>query len=384
MSGLLQDFRFALRQLRKSPGFTLTAVLSLALGVGATTAVFSVIYAVLINPFPYGGADRMAQLSLKDKAGRYRYPGLNGPQLEQVRQAKTIESAVGEDGWNLTTTDGDLPEDVVACYISPNAPNHWAMPALLGRWLIPSDAPTGQEPERVVVLGYRFWQRYFNGDPAIVGRNIQLVHKTYRIVGVMPPRFRWREAEIYVPLKVTLDPNIYLGGTLKIRPGVTLAQASAELQPLFEQFAKQTPARYPDSFRVELRSITDLYAKPMGPTLYLLFGAVASLLIIGCANVSILLLARGAQRQHELAVRAALGAARGRIVRQLLTESLAIAVAGGALGVLFAWRALVFMAAWLPSSSFPAESVIEMNVPVLLFSLSLAAATAIASDSVSN
>ena len=215
-------------------------------------------------------------------------------------------------------------------YISPNAPNHWAMPALLGRWLIPSDAPTGQEPERVVVLGYRFWQRYFNGDPAIVGRNIQLVHKTYRIVGVMPPRFRWREAEIYVPLKVTLDPNIYLGGTLKIRPGATLAQASAELQPLFEQFAKQTPARYPDSFRVELRSITDLYAKPMGPTLYLLFGAVASLLIIGCANVSILLLARGAQRQHELAVRAALGAARGRIVRQLLTESLAIAVAGGA------------------------------------------------------
>jgi predicted permease len=320
----------------------------------------------------------MAQLSLKDKAGRYRYPGWNGAQLEQVRQAKTIESAVGEDGWNLTTTDGDLPEDVVACYISPNAPNHWAMPALLGRWLIPSDGPVGQETERVVVLGYRFWQRYFNGDRAIVGRNIQLVHKTYRIVGVMPPRFRWREAEIYLPLKVTLDPNIYLGGTLKIRPGATLAQASAELQPLFEQFAKQAPSRYPDSFRVELRSITDLYAKPMGPTLYLLFGAVASLLIIGCANVSILLLARGAQRQHELAVRAALGAARGRIVRQLLTESLAIAVAGGALAVLFAWRALVFMAAWLPSSSFPAESVIEMNVPVLLFSLSLAAATAIA------
>jgi len=193
MPSLASDLKYAAREMRRRPGFTLTAVLSLALGVGATTAVFSVIYAVLINPFPYGGADRMAQLSLKDKAGRYRYPGLNGPQLEQVRQAKTIESAVGEDGWNLTTTDGDLPEDVVACYISPNAPNHWAMPALLGRWLIPSDAPTGQEPERVVVLGYRFWQRYFNGDPAIVGRNIQLVHKTYRIVGVMPPRFRWRK-----------------------------------------------------------------------------------------------------------------------------------------------------------------------------------------------
>ncbi len=377
MHSLASDLRYAARELRRRPGFTLTAVLSLALGVGATSAVFSVIYAVLINPFPYGGADRMVQLALKDKAGKYRYPGWNGVQLEQVQRAKTIESAVGEDGWNLTTTDGDLPEDVVASYISPNAPNHWGMGALLGRWLIPSDGPPGQEPERVVVLGYRFWQRYFNGDPAIVGRNIQLVHKTYRIVGVMPPRFRWREAEIYLPLKVTLDPNIYLGGTLKVRAGATLAQASAELQPLFEQFAKQTPARFPDSFRVELRSITDLYAKPMGPTLYLLFGAVASLLLIGCANVSILLLARGTQRQHELAVRAALGAARGRIVRQLLTESLAIALAGGALGVLIAWRSLALMAAWLPTDSFPAESVIEMNLPVLLFSTALAVATAI-------
>ena len=143
MPSLASDLQYAARELRRRPGFTLTAVLSLALGVGATSAVFSVIYAVLINPFPYVGADRMVQLSLKDKAGNYRYPGLNGAQLEQVRQAKTIESVVGEDGWNLTTTDGDLPEDVVASYISPNAPNHWGMPALKGRWLIPSDGPVG-------------------------------------------------------------------------------------------------------------------------------------------------------------------------------------------------------------------------------------------------
>ena len=128
---------------------------------------------------------------------------------------------------------------------------------------------------------------------------------------------------------------------------------------------------------MNLRSITEVYAKPLGPTLYLLFGAVASLLLIGCANVSILLLARGAQRQHELAVRAALGAGRGRIVRQLFTESLAIAAAGRRSGVLFAWKSLAFIAAWLPSNSFPAESVIEMNLPVLLFSLGLAVVTAI-------
>jgi predicted permease len=351
--------------------------LSLALGVGATSAVFSVIYAVLINPFPYAGADRMVQLALKDKSGRYRYTGFNGAQLEQIRQVKGLESVVGEDGWNLTTTDGDLPEDVEASYISPNAPNHWGMAALLGRWLVPSDAPLGQEPERVVVLGYRFWQRYYGGDPAVVGRTIQLVHKNYRIVGVMPPRFRWREAAIYLPLKTTLDPNIFFGTSMKVRQGVTFARANAELQPILEQFAKQAPTQYPDTFRVELRSITDMYAKPMGPTLYLLFGAVASLLLIGCANVSILLLARGMQRGHELAVRAALGAARGRIVRQLLTESLAIALAGGTLGVLIAWRSLAFMATWLPADSFPAESVIEMNIPVLLFSTVLAVATAI-------
>ncbi|HEY6991664.1 MAG TPA: ABC transporter permease [Bryobacteraceae bacterium] len=373
------DLRYAVRELRRRPGFTLTAVLSLALGIAATSAVFSVIYAVLIDPFPYAGADRMMQLSLKDKAGRNRYVGLNGPQLEEIRRAKSIESAVAEDGWNLTTTDGDLPEDVQASYISPNAPNQWGVPALKGRWLIPSDAPMGQEPQRVIVLGYRFWQRYYGGDPNVVGRSIQLVRKTYQVVGVMPPRFRWREADIYVPLKVTLEPNIYYGGLLKIRPGVSAAQADAELQPILERFAKQLPDRYPDGFRVNLKSIVELYAKPLQPKLYLLFGAVASLLLIGCANVSILLLARGAQRQHELAVRAALGARRQRIVRQLLTESLVIAAAGAGLGVLFAWKSLALLIAWVPENSYPAESVIKMNWPVLLFSVGVAIVTAVVS-----
>ena len=121
----------------------------------------------------------------------------------------------------------------------------------MGRWLIPADAPPGQDPERVVVLGYQFWQRYYSGDPAVVGRTIQLVRKDYQIVGVMPPRFRWREADIYLPLKVRLDPNIYYGVTLKIRPGVSAAEANAELQPILQEFAKQTPGRYPDTFQSE-------------------------------------------------------------------------------------------------------------------------------------
>ena len=374
---VIADLRYAAREWRRRPGFALTAILSLALGIGATSAVFSVVYGVLINPFPYVGAERMMQLALMDTAGRFRYPGATGAQLEQLRQARSVESVVGEDGWNLTTTDGDIPEDVVASYISPNAPNHWGVPALMGRWLIPADAPPGQDPARVVVLSYQFWQRYYAGDPGVVGRTLQLVRKNYQIVGVMPPRFRWREGDIYMPLKVRPEPTVYYGVTLKIRPGVSIAAANAELQPVLQEFAKQTPNRYPDEFRVNLRSIIEMYARPMGPRLFLLLGAVTSLLLVGCANVSILLLVRGAHRQQELAVRAALGAARVRIVQQLLTEALAIAVVGAALGVFIAWRGLALIVAWVPTNSFAAESVIAMNLPVLLFSTALAVITAI-------
>ena len=377
MNSLLSDLRYAAREARHRPGFTLTAVLSIALGIAATSAVFSVIYALLLDPFPYPGADRMMEVRLTDKSGQDRFSGLNGPEIELLRQTKSFESVVALGGWNLTTPDGDLPEDVRGMDISPEAPNHWGSTAMMGRWLIPSDAPFGQDSQAVVVLSYPFWQRYYLGDPNVVGRTLQLVHKPYKIVGVMGPRFRWGEGDVYLPLKLTNDPDKYYGGSLKIRPDVTVAQANAELQPLLEQFAKQSPKRYPDSFRVNLRSIVEIYARPLGPILYLLLGAVGSLLLIGCANVSILLLARGTERQHELAVRAAVGASRWQMIRQLLTESLSIAVAGTLLGVLLAWKSLAFITAWLPHNSFAAESVIKMNVPVLLFSIALAFATTV-------
>ena len=379
MASFTSDLRYATRELRRRPGFALTAVLSLALGIGATSAVFSVIYGVLIDPFPYVGADRMMQLSLQDTQGRLRYPGMSAAQLDQLRDVPVVESVVGEDGWNLTTTDGDIPEDVVASYVTPNHPGHWGVTPLMGRWLVPSDAPPGGEAERVTVLGYAFWQRYFLGDPNIVGKTIQLVRKNYTIVGVMPPRFKWRDpAEIYMPLAVKYQPNVYYGVNLKIRKGETIAQANSALLPLMQRFAKEAPERYPtDAFRVNLRSIIDMYARPMGPRLYLLFGAVVSLLLIGCANVSILLLVRGAHRQQELAVRAAIGAGRTRIARQLLTESLVVAAAGAGLGLLIAWKGLDLMKAWIPTNSFASESVIRMNVPVLLFSIALAVLTAV-------
>ena len=193
--------------------------------------MFSVVYGVLLNPFLHVGAERIMQISLVDPAGRFRGTGMSGAQVEELRQALLSSVVAQQRRWNLTTTDGDIPEDVSASYISPNSPNPWGNPALMGRWLIPADAPPGQDPARVVVLGYQFWQRYYSGDPAVIGRTLQLVRKDYQIVGVMPPRFRWREADIYMPLKVRLEPNIYYGVTLKIRPGVTSRRPMPNCSP---------------------------------------------------------------------------------------------------------------------------------------------------------
>src|SRR5580693_1008570 len=190
-----KDLLFSLRELRKHPGLVVTAVLSLTLGIGATTAVFSVIYALLVNPYPYLGADRMVYLSVLSERGDNRGVGVTGPQYKVLRQAKCIESLAASWGtWNLTTTDEDLPEDVPSVQLSGNAGSHFGVPALLGRTLIPSDAPDGQDPQPVVVLSYLFWQRHYNADPGVVGRRIQLVHKNYTIIGVLPSRLTWNDA----------------------------------------------------------------------------------------------------------------------------------------------------------------------------------------------
>ena len=377
MRVLLADSIFAFRQLRKSPAFAFTAILSLALGIGATTAVFSVVYGVLMNPYPYKDADRMVHLVLKDKAGNKRWPGLTGPQIRQVRQVRAIESVVGEDEWNLTTTDEDLPEDAAAVYLTPNATIHFGVPALLGRGLIPSDAPDGQDPQPVAVLGYKFWQRHYGASPDVLGRTLRLVHKSYTIVGVMPPRFTWGDADVYLPLKLNPDPKVEYAAPLRLKPGVSRAAANSELQALLVQFAKDTPSHFPTSFHVALQGLNDQFVERLGPTLFLLFGAVALLLVIGCANVSILLLARGSARRHELAVRAAMGAGRGRIVRQLLTESLELSAAGALLGVALAYEGVHLIVKWLPEYSFPHEAAIGINLPVLLFSVALALATGV-------
>jgi predicted permease len=376
MRTLFQDLRFSYREWSKRPGLALTAILSLALGIGATTAVFSVIYALLVNPYPYRAADRMIHLILLNEKGEDWWVELTGSQLKLVSQAKCVESAAATWGtWNLTTTDEELPEDVPSVDMTANAFLHFGVPALLGRTFLPADAPEGQDPEPVAVLSYSFWQRHFNGDTGVVGRKIQLVHKTYTIVGVMPSRFTWNDADVYLPLKLPGGANESYVPTMRLRPGVTHEAANAELQPLIEQFAKESPNHFPKKFRVHVKGLNDQFMEHLGHSLFLLFGAVGLLLVIGCANVSILLLARGTARQQELAVRSAIGASRWRIQRQLLTEALTLSLAGALGGIALAYGLLGVLVRWLPEYSFPHEIVIRINLPVLAFSVLAAIVT---------
>jgi predicted permease len=225
-------------------------------------------------------------------------------------------------------------------------------------------------------VSHKFWKRHFNGDPAVVGRTMQMVHKNYTIVGVAAPRFTWDATDVYVPLKITQDSNNTFDVEARLKPGVTHAQADAALQPLVEQFAKEIPAHFPvGRFKVHVEGLNDQFLERLGGTLNLLFGAVALLLLIGCGNVSILLLARSTARQHEFAIRSAIGARRSRIIRQLLTESLLLSLTGAALGVLLAYKSLDIIVANLPPYSFPHEAAIRINLPVLAFSVAVAVAT---------
>ena len=377
MQTLFQDFRYALRQLRKSLGFTMTAVISLALGIGATTAVFSVVYAVLMDPYPYANADRMAHLVVKDKAGHDRYIALTGRQIQELRQSPVVEDFVGFDYRSLTVTGHDLPEDVQGTGFTSNAFNFFGVPPLLGRGLVPSDAIDGQDPQPVVVLGYKFWQRHFNSDPSVLGKTMQLTKKNYTIVGVAAPRFTWNDGDVYLPAKLLEVPERSYNITMRLKPGATHAAADAALQPLMEQFAKEKPQNFPEHFQMHVQGLNEHFVHDLGGTLALLFSAVGLLLAIGCGNVSILLLARGTARQHEFALRAAIGASRRRIIRQLLTESLMLALTGTVLGVLLAYRLLAVMVSMLPQNQFPHEAAIQINLPVLAFSVGVAMLTGI-------
>lgn len=377
MERLVQDARFALRNFARTPGSTAMILLSLALSSGAAIAVFSVTYGVLLHPWPYPDADRLTYLLANDQSGQESYPALTGQQIAYLQESNSIESVLASFTTNLVAEGGDFPENVLAVSLTPGSMTELGGAALLGRTLIASDAPPHQATAPVAVLGYDFWLRRYGHRADIPGQQIRLAGNVYTIVGVMPETFRWKSADLYLPVNINETGQIEYNPILKLRRGVSPTVATAQLQPVFEQFAKDRTAGYPSSSRVRVVSLNDWVDIRLRDAMKLLCGAVALMLLIGCANVSILLVARGIVRQHELATRAATGAGRFRLIRQLLTESLALSVAGGLAGILLASATVPLIAKWLPQSSFPPEAPIHINVQVLAFSAGLIVFTAL-------
>jgi predicted permease len=372
---LLQDLRYSLRQLFQNPGFSLTALISLALGIGAATAVFSVLYSGLLHPYPYRAAEDLAQVVIHDPQGSRA--GLSGTirQIRAIEQLPAVETVFLWERHSMNLTGRELPESAVVGRVSPNTFSDLGVPVFMGRGILPSDSEEGHEPQPVVVISYDFWRKHFLSAPDVLNRTLELDHKAYQIVGVAAPRFHWGYIDIYLPMPPTEDiasqPFIFI----RLKPGYSHEAASAQLQPLVEQFAAENPKQLPPHFKVNLVILNWFSFDRIGGTLYLMFGAVMLLLVIGCANVSILLLARGTARQSELAVRSAMGASRGRIIRQLLTESLLLATAGAALGI-FAAYALISGIRYLLPFAFPDEAVISINQPALFFAILLTFGTA--------
>ena len=370
-----QDLRYSFRALLRNPGFAVVAVLSLALGIGATTAMFSLVYAVLLHPFPYAGADRIMNPHFiqAQHPDVFQWFTLSEAQLDELRLAAPVDSVLGFTNEHLEITNDGLPEDVSGVYLTENADTFLGVRPLFGRMIEPFDA--GQS---VVVLNYRFWQRRFGGDPHVIGRTLEMDHAPYMIVGVMPRSFAFNDiagvGDVYLPagLKRAVASGrapSYLPW-IKLRPHVTVAAASVALEPIVRKILKIHSV---DSwaYHLGLQPIIVPYQQNLGRTLGLLLAGVVLLLIIGCANCSVLLLARGRTRQHELAIRTAIGASRWRIVRQLLVEALVISCTGAVLGVAASYW-LARLPLLLSPDSFPAESVIRINASVLAFSVALA------------
>jgi predicted permease len=378
---LALDLRYALRTFRRSPGFAATAVVSLAVGIAAATGLFSIVNAALLNPFPFADINQIVTLGMIDK-GKPRGLSVTARQIVALQHSEVLDGAFASNTWEMTLTGQELPEAVRTQYFSANGLNVLGVPPLLGRVFNEADGPAGEQPQRVVVLTYRFWQRHFGGRPEAVGQTLYLNREPYTVVGVLPRQYFYTGPEILVPIHLTFDPNFAWTVQARLKRGVSPRMAEQRLQPLFDQFAKESPQRFSKEVRPLVRTLVETQrAAGFAPTLLLIFAASVLLLLLACANVSILLLARGTSRAHEFAVRAAIGASRGRLMKQLLVESLLLAFTGAALGVAAGYWGLPAVLRLLPPNSVPVGNLlaVPVNLPVLLFSAGLAMASALIS-----
>ncbi|HEX3877558.1 MAG TPA: ABC transporter permease, partial [Bryobacteraceae bacterium] len=379
---MFSEIRYAVRSLAKSPRFALIAVLALAIGAGANTAMFSVVYNVLLKPLGYADPSRLLFLQQSDLRTGDAFPVAHANYADWAEQQHVFQSIASAEAWGVSLTGGGRPEQVDGLHVAPSLLDVLQAKPALGRPFLPDD-------DHVVLLSYGLWQRRFGADPAIAGRAITLNGESYRVVGVMPRGFQfppfWQEnAQLWAPLVETPARLHDRGGNslrvfARLKPGVSIDQARAEMSAI----ARRLEAAYPKTDAgtgVSIRPLEEAVVGKARPALLSLLCAVGFLLLIACANVANLLLARATGRQKEIAVRVAIGASRGHIIRQLLAESFTLSVLGTIVGLALAYFAIRALTASIPEASrftLPRYREIALGTPVLLFSFALSTLTAI-------
>ncbi|HKY42116.1 MAG TPA: ABC transporter permease [Pyrinomonadaceae bacterium] len=368
---LKQNISFAFRTLLKNKAFTFTAVLTLALGIGATTAIFSVVYAVF-EPMPYRNPDQLVMVWSQLPGGRNSVAA--GDFLEWRRRSTSFQSIHAWGGASFNVATADRPEQVQASRRTPGFFTMEGLPFLLGRDFLPEEGEPGRD--RVVILSHRFWSKYFNSNRDLIGKDIRMNGEPHTVVGILPPgNYDRFNSQIFVPMSFRPDQMVHDGNFMsvmaRLKDDVTIEQANAEMSAIAAQLQSEHPRsnanRNVSVEPLHLNFVTDSTKR----NLWLLLGAVGFLLLIGCVNVANLLLARGTSRQKEVAVRAALGASRGRLFAQFLTESLVLAVLGGALGIFLASAIIDAITLVMPpvGTMLPSEANIRISIPVLLFTI---------------
>jgi putative ABC transport system permease protein len=379
----IRDFRFALRGLMKDWRFAFVSIFALALAIGAATAMFSVVDNALFEPFPYKDQKRLVVVHIRDldKTEDYR-SFFTMPEIEEIRKQNNVfEDSAGNQQDDVVEMRADSSLRLDGNFVTPGSFDFLGVPAFLGRSLEDADYQPGAAP--VFVLRYKTWQGKFNSDPAAIGKTFTLNGVARTLIGVMDPRFAWGGAELWIPCSYEAAQTLtsgqfdkYWGFVARLKPGVSANEASADMNVIAKRLATLYPKDYPKHFDASVENFGHaVVPQQFRNSLYLFLGAVSLLLLIGCGNVANLLLARATTRQKEFAVRAALGASRQRLIRQLLVESLLLALGGAVLGVLFAWAGVRVLSTSMPDSTVASETVIEMNPTVLVFALAIGVST---------